>query len=570
MASTGLVESFVAAIQASLSVLLVIFYGGIAAYLGLLKSSSTKAISKVCVRLFLPALLFTKIGAELHSGSAHRYVVVLAWALVCHAVSFVLGMAGHLLLGMPDWTTVAVMFNNTTSYPLLLIGALDQTGILQVLVDASGADETTREAIERAKSYFLVFSTVSSCLTFAVGPRLMDSEHAPEPDNVTGDDDEGKDDVLDVQGANDTNADADDEDGDEYDDSNDNGRDVYDEEEGGDDGANDVVRPASSVSGYDPLSAAPPIESAPVNETTGLLARDEAATSNRDSLTKSSFRQSIIRFVDPFASSSRPQNSFFPSTRHRNKSPYPANAPTSISSSAIHADDHNRRRVSVVPRSTWRSLGPRTRWWLLFIADFFNAPLLGALAGAVVGLTPTLHRAFFSPATDGGVFTAWLTASLDDIGGLFVPLPVVVAGVSLYTAMGQAKKTEGKRPSQQSESAEVGAGHSDSGKPLPLGAVTYILVLRFVLWPLASIAAVYLLASRTELVGDDPMLWFALMLMPTGPPAMKLITLVQVSNADEDDETSIAKLLTISYLMSPILSFAVVGSLRASLASVQH
>ncbi|ERT01404.1 hypothetical protein HMPREF1624_02650 [Sporothrix schenckii ATCC 58251] len=51
---------------------------------------------------------------------------------------------------------------------------------------------------------------------------------------------------------------------------------------------------------------------------------------------------------------------------------------------------------------------------------------------------------------------------------------------------------------------------------------------------------------------------------------MKLITLVQVSNADEDDETSIAKLLTVSYLISPILSFAVVGSLRASLASVQH
>lgn len=71
------------------------------------------------------------------------------------------------------------MFNNTTSFPLLLVTALDETGIPSSLIVA---DETTREAIERSKSYFLVFSTVSSCLTFAVGPRLIDTEHAAEPD----------------------------------------------------------------------------------------------------------------------------------------------------------------------------------------------------------------------------------------------------------------------------------------------------------------------------------------------------------------------------------------------------
>lgn len=64
------------------------------------------------------------------------------------------------------------------------------------------------------------------------------------------------------------------------------------------------------------------------------------------------------------------------------------------------------------------------------------------------------------------------------------------------------------------------------------------------------------------------MLWFAMMLMPTGPPAMKLITLVQVSDADEGEESDIAKLLTISSLISPVLSFTVVGSLRASQAAM--
>lgn len=111
--------------------------------------------------LFLPALLITKIGSELHSGSTSCYLIVLIWALTCHAVSFLISTAAHLLFGMPDWSTVAVMLNNTTSYPLLLIGALEETR----------------------------FSIVSSCLAFAIGPRLIDSEHAPEPDADDGADD---------------------------------------------------------------------------------------------------------------------------------------------------------------------------------------------------------------------------------------------------------------------------------------------------------------------------------------------------------------------------------------------
>ncbi|EPE10575.1 auxin efflux carrier superfamily [Ophiostoma piceae UAMH 11346] len=576
MASTGLVESFVAAIQASLSVLLVIFYGGVAARLGLLNANSTKAISKVCVRLFLPALLFVKIGSELHSGSAHRYVVVLVWAIVCHAISFVLGIAGHLLFGMPDWTTVAVMFNNTTSYPLLLVSALDQTGILQALV--VNQDETTRQAIERAKSYFLVFSTVSSCLTFAVGPRLIDTEHAPEPGD--GDEEEEPEAKADeIHDADETPTINLNQPSRAFDTSSSSGADSYDEGDGttadhlfdeyqpaAGPSEHNESRPVSRSSGYDPLSDAPPHSQnyryGNATETTGLLSPYTTPGTSRP-LT---FRASVVKFIDPFASSA---NAFFPSIRHKSKSKQPSagtpngvfgNPPPSAYSSAKNSVDTFNRRVSVVPRSSWRKLGPRTQWWLLFIADFFNAPLLGALAGAVVGLTPLLHRAFFSPSADGGIFTAWLTASLDDIGSLFVPLPVVVAGVSLYTAMNGTRK--------ESASLSSLSSSPSNSKRLPVPAVIYILVLRFIVWPVASVATIYLLASRTDLVGSDPMLWFALMLMPTGPPAMKLITLVQVSDADADDETSIAKLLTISYLISPVLSFTVVASLRASLASL--
>jgi predicted permease len=431
MAPAGLFNSFMAAIQASLSVLLVIFYGAVAAHYSLLDSASAKKISKISVKMFLPALLLTKIGSELHAESASRYLTILIWAFICHFISFLIGIFAHLLLGMPDWITAAIMFNNTTSYPLLLIQSLDETGILSSLITT---DETTRDAIERAKSYFLVFATVSSCLTFAVGPRLMDSENAPD-----GDDDK-----------------------------------ATDTEESDDHGPEHA------------------------NEHSSLLSPSPYA-----------------RRASLFAAS------FFPSRRG-----------SSARRQSVIAPIMYGRRPSVIPKRRWLWLGDRARSWLLFLYDFLNAPLLGALLGALIGLVPFLHRAFFSHTNDGGIFSAWLTSSLKNIGSLFVPLPVVIAGVSLYNAMMKPREAAGQGTSQH------------AGTPWP--TTVFVLVVRFLIWPLLSISVIYLLAARTDWLGSDPMLWFALMLAPTGPPAMKLITMVEVSDASEEDEHKIAKLLTVS------------------------
>jgi auxin efflux carrier family protein len=434
MAQAGLFNSFLAAIQASLSVLLVIFYGIIAARFKLVDSTSAKSISKICVKMFLPALLLTKIGSELHSGSAHRYLIILIWAFICHFVSFLIGIAAHLLLGMPDWITAAIMFNNTTSYPLLLIQSLDETGILSNLIVT---DETTHDAIERAKSYFLVFATVSSCLTFAVGPRLIDTEHAPDPLDDKGEleDEDEEDEETEAGGRADADA--------------------------------------------------------------------ELSPTEQTHLLPSPLRRASVVSV-----------SFFPS------------GPRESFSTAIIYD----RRPSGISKQRWLKLSDRSRWWFLFLYDFLNAPLIGAILGVIIGLVPALHRSFFSDTADGGIFSAWLTASLKNIGSVFVPLPVVVAGVSLYTAMQRVKSEDD--------------AHTSGGTPWL--TTTFVLATRFVVWPVLSIGVIYFLAKETNVLGIDPMLWFTMMLMPTGPPAMKLITMVEVSDADEEDEHKIAKLLTVS------------------------
>jgi predicted permease len=91
-----------------------------------------------------------------------------------------LGILATRVFSLPNWTTPALAFNNTTSLPLLLIQSLGQTGILSTILpdgDVSGA-------IERAESYFLINAMVSNSLTFALGPRLLkpSDEDAPDAD----------------------------------------------------------------------------------------------------------------------------------------------------------------------------------------------------------------------------------------------------------------------------------------------------------------------------------------------------------------------------------------------------
>lgn len=76
--ASHVLSSFLGAVQASLAVLLTISYGVIASRFNLLKESSSRDISKTCVRLFLPALLITNVGSELHVDTALRYVPVLS------------------------------------------------------------------------------------------------------------------------------------------------------------------------------------------------------------------------------------------------------------------------------------------------------------------------------------------------------------------------------------------------------------------------------------------------------------------------------------------------------------
>jgi predicted permease len=72
-----MLASFAGAIQASLSVLLTISYGVIAAQTNFLDEQSAKKISKLCVNMLLPALLIVNLGSELDIDTVTRYIPIL-------------------------------------------------------------------------------------------------------------------------------------------------------------------------------------------------------------------------------------------------------------------------------------------------------------------------------------------------------------------------------------------------------------------------------------------------------------------------------------------------------------
>ena len=154
--------------------------------------------------------------------------------------------------------------------------------------------------------------------------------------------------------------------------------------------------------------------------------------------------------------------------------------------------------------------------------------MFGALGGAIIGLTPTLHRLFFSPSTEGGYLNAWLTSAIQNIGSLFASTQILVVGVKLSQSLRKMKAGE--------ESGHV-----------PGKGLAFITFVRFFVWPAISIPLIWALATKTNILGDDPMLWFAMMLMPTGPPAMILVALTDVTGCEENEKMAIAKLLTVSH-----------------------
>lgn len=99
-----------------------------------------------------------------------------------------------------------------------------------------------------------------------------------------------------------------------------------------------------------------------------------------------------------------------------------------------------------------------------FKSPFTDVAIGCTILGAVLGLVPQLHRAFFASYEDGGIFNAWLTSSVKNVGKLFTTLQMFVVGCKLGVSFEQMR------------------GGGSSGRT-PFKAVATIFLVRLVVWP---------------------------------------------------------------------------------------
>jgi len=150
----------------------------------------------------------------------------------------------------------------------------------------------------------------------------------------------------------------------------------------------------------------------------------------------------------------------------------------------------------------WENLSPTAQRFLLFLHDFTNPPLIGALVPSS-GLSHPSTRPFLPAALKAD----------SSLHGLRRPsaTPVVLSpqavgvGVSLSSTLRKIKRE--------------GSGS------MSWVATAFILLVRFLLWPVIFIGVIYSLATKTKTLSDDLILWFTMMIMPTGPPAVKLVAM---------------------------------------------
>ena len=227
-----------------------------------------------------------------------------------------------------------------------------------------------------------------------------------------------------------------------------------------------------------------------------------------------------------------------------------ANEETSLLLPQRAARDATTYQYSLIARcqTAFAALPTFLQKSLSSLSMFLNPPFIGTCLGALIGLVPALHTLFFSDQQHGGYLNAWLTAALKNVGDLFAALQVIVVGIKLSSSLLKWKKGEA------------------SGS-MPWGPWATVTFVRFVLWPAISIPLIYAFATKTGVLDEEPMLWFAMMLMPVGPPALSITAMADVSGADETQKLSIAKFLTVSYVVSPLICFSVVGALKASQAA---
>ncbi|CAB5183794.1 auxin efflux carrier [Rhizophagus irregularis] len=162
------------------------------------------------------------------------------------------------------------------------------------------------------------------------------------------------------------------------------------------------------------------------------------------------------------------------------------------------------------------------------IGEIMNPPLYAALFALIIGTIPFLKGTFFG--VDAPLY--FLTRTAEQLGTISVPLTLLTLGAQVKTLP------------------------SENGKEL-VPQILYVTLSRFVIMPIiGTIIVVY----TKDYFLVDPMFWFILMSMSSGPPAVNCMNLAQITGNFQGE---MATLLFYTYAaVGPLMAILVMAMLR--------
>lgn len=184
----------------------------------------------------------------------------------------------------------------------------------------------------------------------------------------------------------------------------------------------------------------------------------------------------------------------------------------------------------------------------------FNPPLLSAIVAVIVGCIKPLKGLFFGVDPPLGPSIA---EALKTIGTISIPLTMFCLGCQLHTLAKKPQSSEDTSSSMQMN----GSAHEQTKQriltkikhSLPM---IYIYVVRYVVMPLITVPVVLLLRPW---LSTDPVFLFVLMLLPCGPPAIKVINIADLKGKYQRE---MARTLLWAYILVPLIGVSVAVILR--------
>lgn len=136
----------------------------------LLLANSFKSITKLCVNLFLPAMLLTDMGSHISLKTLKEFWPLVAIPIVMIVVTYFMGRFTVRFFSQPTYIVPGVVFNNAVAMPLLLLEAISNSDVLFPLLRKN---ETVEQGLVRARAYILLHGMVHNLARFALGPMML-------------------------------------------------------------------------------------------------------------------------------------------------------------------------------------------------------------------------------------------------------------------------------------------------------------------------------------------------------------------------------------------------------------